>query len=152
MAEAKINLSGGPGVIALVAVVIFFVVQVLSPSKSTDEQLTEAVRTHLSYKLSDYNMNKIAEMQKSGDYSDAESLLETANKENITIYSMTISKPVLSWGSLEKVIVKVEFSLPEAFDGGKKQTEYQRFRYTALDSRWSHKGRSSVISFYLNFL
>ncbi len=58
MTEAKVNVPvpGGLGVVIAVVAIIFFVMQVSSPSQNTDEKLREAVLTELSYKLSDYHV------------------------------------------------------------------------------------------------
>ncbi|MBF0274498.1 MAG: hypothetical protein HQK84_04615 [Nitrospinae bacterium] len=151
MAETKINIPGGAGVVVLIAVLAFFIMQVISPSENKDDSLRKAVIEQLSYKLADYNMNKIKEMQDSGNYDNVKSLLETANTDNIKVYSLKTSKPPLSWSSSSKVIVKVEYSLPKDFDGGEKKVEYMRFQHNAIGTAWTHKGTSSIISFYLNF-
>ena len=154
MTEAKVNVPvpGGLGVVIAVVAIIFFVMQVSSPSQNTDEKLREAVLTELSYKLSDYHVKIIAEMQRSGNHDKFDTLLETIKRESIKIYSIKTSTPTLHWGHNERVILRVEFSLPKDFDGGKIHTEYYRARQRTPDSNWTEIFESSVVSFYMNIL
>ena len=73
-------------------------------------------------------------------------ITQLADADGITIHSAHVSKPLLSFGSSERTIVKVAYSLPQQ----SSREEYWRFS-DSLVGGWRYRGRSSAVSYYLNF-
>lgn len=131
---------------AIAIAIVFVAFRLLTIGNSNDPDLHEAIKAELANDLGN-QVGQALDAQ-SGAYSaeDLRRINELANRDAITVFSTKVSKPLLSMGSSEKVIVKVRYRLPEQ----ETREEYWRFSHSGL-AGWRYRGRSSAISYYLNF-
>lgn len=143
MAEKQFELSGKSGVFALIAVVLFVGFRFYSFDKNTDPDLKAEVMTELRNEMGGALQKR---MNQSVDESDLKELTDMADSDRITIYSIYVSKPILSFSSNQKAIVKVDFRLPQ----GSRQTKYYEFKH-GLIGGWNYRYQSNSYAYYSNF-
>ena len=146
MAEMQFEFSGRNGVIALVAVVAIVVLRIATLGETSDPELMAAIRAELMNDLGGALGQAIEDLEDVRDAAAVETLLEHSDADAITIYSASVSKPVLSFASDAYAIVRVEYALPAA----SRKTEYWKFRHGTLGG-WRYQYESGAVSYYLNF-
>ncbi len=133
---------------AVAIAVVVIGVRLLTIGNSDDPRLHQAIKAELANDLGNNLGKAMASQDGALSEQDMQRLVELADRNAIMVLSASVSKPLLSLGSSDKVIVKVRYSLPEQAT----QQEYWRFSHSML-SGWRVRGRhSSAISYYLNFL
>ena len=133
---------------AVVIAVVVIGVRLMTIGSSDDPRLHQTIKAELANDLGN-NLGKAMAAQ-DGAFSeqDMQRLVELADRNAIMVLSTKVSKPLLSLGSSDKVIVQVRYSLPEQAT----QQEYWRFSHGML-SGWRVLSRhSSALSYYLNFM
>jgi hypothetical protein len=146
MAELKLDLNGKNGIIALGVVVLAVSVRLLTLGNTDDPALREAVRAELRNSLGG-QLGAALDAMPEGDPEAAAEIAAMASEDSIRIHATSVSKPLLSFSSSAKTVVKVEYELP----GNGHQTAYWRFRHSMVGG-WQYRGRGSAVSYYLNFL
>jgi hypothetical protein len=144
--ETTFKFTGKKAMIVLGVVIVLVLLRLMTIGESNDPKLREAIRMELMNRLGGRTGQALSEIDKT-DPEAVRALAEQADPEGIQVHSMKVSKPLLSFGSKEDVIVQVEFSLPGSF----KQKEYWRFKHSLI-AGWRYKRRSTALSYYLNFL
>lgn len=132
---------------AIAIAVVFVGYRLMTLGNSEDPELRAAVKAELVNDLGG-QLGEALETH-NGAYSeqDMQRLVDLADRNAIVVLSTKVSKPLLSFGSSEKAIVQVRFSLPEQ----PVRQEYWRFSHSVL-AGWRLRSRhSSALSYYLNF-
>ncbi len=143
MAEKTIELSGKSGLAAVFVVLAFVGFRFMTFDKNTDPKLREAVMAELRNELGGALQRKLNESDADRDY---EELSELADADNITIYSIYVSEPVLSYSNNQKAILKVTFRLP----GASKETRYYQFSHSLIGG-WQYETTALSYQYYSNF-
>lgn len=145
MAEMQFDLKGPQGIIAIVAVVIIGLLRLGTLNSSHDPKLHDAIKTELRNELGN-NLGKALANMDSRDPDALKRAAALANGDGIEIYSTKLSKPLLSWSSSQKVVVKLSYSLPEQ----PRRQEYWSFNHSF--GSWSYVRETTVVSYYLNLI
>lgn len=143
MAETQIKLNGLNGVIALVLVVCFMVFRVVFMLETKDAVIIDQIKSYLASDLGNALQSEISK-----GTSNLEELAKYTSS-NIEIYSVKMSSPLLSLNSKEKVILQVEYKMPNA---DKKIKKFFRCSYFRATNNLRFLGETSIVSFYLNFI
>ena len=141
--EVKIPLAKGP--LALVILAAFLVLRFLTIGEVDDPDLEAAIRTELLSQMGS-SISQMIDDVDPADAGDVAALTELADASNITLHSVRVSKPLLSFGSSVDAVVRVEYTLP----GQSRATEYLRFTDSAA-AGWRYRRHANVASYYLNF-
>lgn len=144
MAEMQIDFSGKRGWVALGIVGLVLVVRIATLGSTDDPKPGEAIRAELQNDLGGRLGTALAALPDGAATTD---IIDMADADNIRIYDTSVSKPLLSFGSSAKTIVKLEYKLP----GGERTSDYWRFEHSLIGG-WHYRRRSQAWSYYLNFL
>lgn len=145
MADTKIKIPLARGPLAILIIGALLVVRFITIGEVNDPQLDAAIRTQL---LSDMgaSVSQALDDLDPADGNAIDELVRLSDTENITLHSVKVSKPLLSFSSSTEAIVRVEFTLP----GRSRTTEYWRFTHSTV-AGWRYRRPASVVSYYLNF-
>lgn len=152
--NSAIKLRGWQGVIALLVVLGIAGVRLATLDDNLDDaELMQKLQFQLT---SEYFPDDVAELKsiyESGDMKATSRAVKSITSSKISIESVQVSAPLFSSSSNQKVIVKVTYSLDDAFGNRSKGTKYYRFRHGGLlGGNWTYQHESGPISYYLNFL
>ena len=142
------QLKGKFLVFGLIVAVFAVGARVMTLGESDDPGLLEATRAELVLRLGERisdDLSAIGSVEEL-DTEAAGSLLERADSEGITVHSMTVSKPLLTFSTSEEVVVLVEYSLPQ----GPREKEYWLFEHSLI-AGWRYIYRTTAFSYYSNF-
>jgi hypothetical protein len=143
----EIQLKGKVGVIGLIVVILALGIRITTLGESNETALRQAVGAELVLRLGGRISDDLASIG-SVEAMDAEAtqtLLERADSEGITVHSMIVSKPVLTFASSEDVVVQVEYSLPQ----GPRQKEYWLFQHSVI-AGWRYRYQTTAWAYYTN--
>ena len=147
MSKMEIQIKGTGAMLLLGALLLLGGYRAVSFDRSDDPALREAVRTELNYDVTGNISDALQGMNEENNYAGISELIDDV-ETGATVYSLTISKPLFSWSSKEKIIVKAEYKLPNE---SKRSVIYMKFDYYRIDNRWRFRHEVSALSFYLNF-
>jgi len=145
----KVEFRGRTLVVGIVIVGALLALRVASLGESDDPDLRRAVRIELLSRLGARTGEDLENLARPGGLTTeaARELLRRVDPTDIEIHGLAVSRPLLSMASCEKVVVRVDFSLPEA----EPQREYWRFEH-CVGSGWRRAGRTGALSYWLNLL
>lgn len=133
---------------ALAIAVALIGVRLMTIGPSDDPRLHAAVKAELANDLGNQLGKTLDAHDGAWGEQDMQRLVDLADRNAIMVLSTKVSKPLLSLGDSDKVVVQVRYSLPEQA----ARQEYWRFSHSLL-SGWRVRSRhSSALSYYLNFL
>jgi hypothetical protein len=148
MAEIQFKLSGWQAIVVLIG---FVIVRLATFSdKRGDADLLQELEFQLMTEYFPDDVANLEEVYESGDEEELDEAVESITSTELTIISVQTSSPLLSFKSNEKVIVKVVYSLDDAYDNRQKGTKYYRFQHGALGNTWRYRYNASIASYYLN--
>ncbi len=143
--KKEIKFSKNQAILAIVAVLAFMGFRVLTLGESHDPKLKQAILTELRNELGGIHLSQMSEMY-DDDYEGYVELSEERNFEDIKIFSMSVSKPLLEISSDVEAIVKVEFQLPSE----DKKIVYYRANHGTFGN-WSIRNETHSAAYYMNF-
>ena len=146
MSEVKFSFSGRTGIIAAVVVVLIVLVRLTTLGENSDAALEKAIYAELRNELGGELGRALDDVDITSE-EDIEDVLAYTEDNAIELHSVKVSKPLMSFSSSEKTIVRIEYSLP----GGDPRTQYWRFKH-ALAGGWLYQYETTVVSYYLNFI
>lgn len=144
----EIRITPKSGIIVAVIAIAVVVVRFATLGESDDPGLRQAVIAELTTRLGGRTGADLDAIERAGgvDEESARNLVERADPEGIQVHSMSVSGKLLSASSREKVVVRVEYSLPQAA----RRKEYWVFDHSTL-AGWRYRRPTNAISYYLNF-
>ncbi len=145
MAQMNFEFSGRKGLIALAGVVLLLVVQLASIGETKDSALKEAIHAELKNKMGRELSKVLKDVDPTSEEGVAAVLAQT-DDENIILHSAQVSKPLLTFSSKTKTIVRLEYTMP----GVNRSLEYWRFEHSVI-AGWRYRYNTGVVSYYLNF-
>lgn len=135
-----------PAAIGLIVLVLVF--RLFSLQNTDDPDLRKAIIAELQPELMQQATQTIAR-QGAGNRAQISAMNTIgAPEEQLQIFRLRLSKPLLSFGSEERVIVALDYALSPELP---MRHEYWAFD-KSLIAGWRYRYRSSALSFYLNFL
>jgi len=153
MAEIQMKLNGWQAIVVIIIVIGLIVVRLASfNDKTNNEELIQELEFQLMTEYFPDDVEHLKAVYESGDDDEVSDTVESITTTELTILSVQTSSPLLSFSSNQKVIVKVVYSLDDAFGNREQATTYYRFKHGGLLNTWRHMGRSGKTSYYLNFL
>ena len=153
MAEVQIKLNGWQGIIAVIIVIGLILLRLATFSDSSnDDELIRELEFQL---MTEYFPDDVAHLKavyESGDEAELEETIESVTTTELTIISVQTSSPLLRFKSNEKVIVKVVYSLDDAYGNRQRGTKYYHFQHGLLGGTWRYRYTVGALSYYLNFI
>ena len=143
--KKEVKFSKSQAIGAIIVVLVFMGFRVLTIGETHDPKLKQVVLTELRNELGGITLSQMSEMDED-DYEGYAELSEKRDFEDIKIYSMSVSKPLLEISSDVVAVVKVDFKLP----GEERQIIYYRANHGAFGN-WSIKNETFSVSYYMNF-
>lgn len=144
----EIKLTPKSGLIVVVIAIAVVAVRFATLGESDDPSLRQAVIAELTIRLGGRTGADIDAIEAAGgvDEESARRLAERADPEGIQVHSMSVSGPLLSPSSRESMVVRVEYSLPQAA----RRREYWAFDHSTM-AGWRYRRPTTALSYYLNF-
>ncbi len=150
MPEKEIKLTGWQAVIG--GVVLIGIVSFRAATfdeQTSNEKLVKEIELQLSAEYLTEHVERMKQMYESGD---DENLGEYATSTKLNIKSLEVSAPLFDFASTQDVVVKVVWSLDNSSGNLQGGTEYYRYSHGLIGNTWRYEGRSTSVSFYLNFM
>jgi hypothetical protein len=146
----EIKLGPKSGILVAVIALAIVGVRFATLGETDDPELREAVVSELTIRLGGRTGADLDAIERAGgatamDETTARRLVDRADASGIQVHSMAVSRPVMSAGTREEVVVRVEYSLPEA----SPRREYWLFDHSALGG-WRYRYTTTALSYYLN--
>ena len=145
MAAITFRALGVHGAVGLAIVIVAVLARWASIGDSDDQRLRQSIHAELMNELGGEMSQALAHVGPS-DHEGILAVAEHADPARLEVHSMSVSKPILSLGSSEDVVVRVDYSLP-----GSTMRKYFLFEYS-LVTGWHYRGPSTAFSYYANFL
>ena len=143
----ELQFNGKFAVIGSIIAVLAVGARFTTLGESNDPDLLKAVRAELVLRLGARISDDLGAIQsvEEMDTEAAQTLLERADAEGITVHSMTLSKPLLTFATSEKVVVLVEYSFPQ----GAREREYWLFEHSII-AGWRYRWKTTKFWYYTN--
>jgi hypothetical protein len=145
MSESTFKFGGLAGLIVLVAVAAVVFYRAGTIGEVDDPKLDREIRSELRLRLGERTGRSISNLDRN-DPDAVNVFIQNTDPDAIEIHSTRVSKPVLSFGTRKKTVVRVEYRLP----GDHRRTEYWEFKKSL--GGWRYRRETSAVSYYLNFL
>ena len=153
MSDYTINFTGWKAVAVIVVLLGVFGLRLMTfNDKIDDKSLMREIELQL---MSDYFPDDVEELKAAMDSGDKEELERVANSiasTKLNVESVQTSYPLFSLSARKKVVVKVTYSLDDASGTRKKGTNYYLFRHGSIGNAWRYRHKTTVVSYYLNFV
>ena len=147
--KKTIRFNGKTGLIAIVLFIGLSVLRIFTLSEIVDANLKRDLSLRLSSSTDGDFMKSLEEGKRNNDFSNMEQAIDQF-KNPITFQSIRASSSLREWSNNQVTIVKVIYA-PTGNSKHKEKTEYLRYIKRATGT-WEYKGRSSSLSYYMNFL
>jgi hypothetical protein len=105
--------------------------------------------------MTDYFPNDVENLKsvyEAGDMDAVARAVKSITSSKINIESVQTSYPLFDFTKDKEVVVKVMYSLDDAYGKREKGTNYYRFDHGSLGNVWRYKYKTGALSYYLNFL
>jgi len=148
MPKATIPINGRTGVIALMLVIGMAFFRFQSLTSTDDLNLKQKILIELQSDSGNEVSKLLTEHAQDRDLTRLANQVQQLASEPANIYSVSVSKSLLTFSSSDKAVVKVEFSLP---GNSKRQTRYYRARDSIVGG-WTIQSETTFLAYLLNFI
>lgn len=137
--------QGWGGLLVMLVILAAGAFRYLGLDRVDDPALVELVRGDLVGQV----LNRRIDQLGNARGADAERYLSTG----IEIHGITASSPLLSFGSGEDFILKVDYAVRDSGGVSREQQQLYRARHPRQTGRWQLlSGEPSLLAYYLNFI
>ena len=149
----QIKLGGWQAAVAIIVVIAVVIIRLATLNdRRNDEDLMRALELQLLTEYFPDDVESLKEAYESGDEDEIAAAAQSVTTTELTILSARTSAPLLSFSTNEKVIIKVAYSLDDAFGNREKGTKYYCYRHGAIGNIWQYRYTSNPAGYYLNFM
>ena len=156
MSEQNINikLSGWKALAIIPVIVLILGIRIATiNNKKNDTNLMEKVEFELMTEYFPDDVNRMQSLYESGNMDKVVKAAKSTTSTKINIKSIKANYSIFNFSTKEKdVVVKVMYSIDDAYGTRKQGTKYYLFKHSPMINRWKYWGERSTLSYYLNFI
>ena len=150
----KIKLSGWKAlaIIPLFAAIFVFRIAAMN-NKKNNKNLMKEIEFQMMTEYFPDDVNRMKSLYESDNNEKFNEVVKSVISTKLTIKSVKASYPIFDFFHKYKdVIVKVNYSLDDAYGTREQGTKYYSFEHSPMINRWRYKSKRSKLSYYLNFI
>jgi len=146
MPEHQIKLTGWQAVIGLLILIGIIGVRLMTFTSGTDDHdLMEKIEFQLTTEYFPQDVDKLKSVLAAGDREEIDRTAKSITTSKLNIESIHTSYPLFTFTSNKKVIVKVTYSLDNAYGNREKGIKYYHFRHGSISNTWEYKYKSNAL-------
>jgi hypothetical protein len=156
MPEKKLNftLSGWHALVGIVVIVLFLGGRIVTmDDMSNNKKLMKEVEFELMTEYFPDDVNKMKSLFESGNTDEFNRALESTLSTKMNVKSVKASYSIFDFSTKDRdVVVKVAYSLEDAYGTRKKETKYYLFEHKPVINGWRCRGETFKWRYYSNFI
>jgi hypothetical protein len=156
MSDPKISvkLSGWYVLVGVVVIVVVLVGRIATmDNMANNKNLMEKVEFELMTEYFPDDVEKMKSLFASGDMDELGRRIKSTASTRINVKSVKGSYSIFDFSNKDRdVVVKVAYSLEDAYGTRKEETKYYSFEYKPMINGWRCRGESFKWMYYSNFI